>query len=297
MTLKVVLLAGGLGTRLSEETELRPKPMIEIGGFPILVHIMGICASWGMKEFLVAAGYKSEYIKDYFSRFHMKFSDWAFRLAHGDSILLRSNLPDWQVSVVDTGLHTMTGGRIRRLAEHIGSETFLATYGDGLADIDLSELVRFHRAHGRLATVTAVRPPARFGCLDIEDGQVIRFAEKPQTEAGWINGGFFLFEPGVFDYLTDDATILEREPLTRLAEEGQLMAYRHEGYWQPMDTLREKKMLEEMWGFGAGRSLVGKGEAMLHSYAGDEYWSPGTRGSRECGSPSGLRRWAQRSLG
>jgi glucose-1-phosphate cytidylyltransferase len=250
MSLKMVLLAGGMGTRLSEETELRPKPMVEIGGFPILVHIMGICASAGVKDFVVAAGYKSDYIKDYFAKFHLKFSDWSFHLGRGGREILQSSLPDWTVSVVDTGLHTMTGGRIRRLAGLLGDSTFLATYGDGLADIDLRELVRFHRSHGRLATVTAVRPPARFGMLEMDGDRVARFAEKPQAEAGWINGGFFVFEPGVFDYLDDDATVLEREPLTRLAEEGQLMAYLHPGFWQPMDTIREKRMLEELWQSG-----------------------------------------------
>lgn len=250
MSLNVILLAGGMGTRLSEQTDLRPRPMIEIGGTPILVHIMALYACRGFEDFLVAAGYKSEYIKDYFAKLHLRQSDWVFHLRHGRKELLRSALPDWRVRVIDTGLHTMTGGRIRRLRDQVGDETFLVTYGDGVADLDIRELVAFHRAHGRLATVTAVRPPARFGCLALDEERVRAFVEKPQAEVGWINGGFFVFEPGVFDYLDDDTTVLEREPLARLAEAGELMAYRHPGFWQPMDTLREKRLLEDLWASG-----------------------------------------------
>jgi glucose-1-phosphate cytidylyltransferase len=261
MGLKVVLLAGGLGTRLAEETDLRPKPMVEIGGAPILVHIMGIYAWHGVREFLVAAGHKGEVIKDYFAKFHLKQSDWAFHLRQGRQEVLRSAVPDWKVSVVDTGAHTMTGGRLLRLRAWLEQGPFLATYGDGVADLDVTSLLRFHRAHGRLATVTAVRPPARFGCLEMDGARVTNFAEKPQAESGWINGGFFVFEPGVFDYLSDDSTVLEREPLTRLARAGQLMAFRHPGFWQPMDTLREKRLLEELWeGGGAPWKLWGKGD-------------------------------------
>jgi glucose-1-phosphate cytidylyltransferase len=226
--LKTLILAGGAGTRLAEETDLRPKPMVEIGGRPILWHVMSIYARAGFEEFLVASGYKREMIER-----------WAASLDES-----------WKVEVVDTGLETMTGGRIRRLAPRLGPGTFLTTYGDGLADLDVRELVRFHRAHGKLATVTAVRPPSRFGALALDGDAVREFSEKPQAGEGWINGGFFAFEPGVIDYLADDATILEREPLERLAREGELMAFRHAGFWQPMDTLREKRILEESWRTG-----------------------------------------------
>ena len=224
-----MILAGGAGTRLAEETDLRPKPMVEIGGRPILWHLMSIYARAGYEEFVVASGYKGEMIER-----------WA----------RETGRDGWKVEVVDTGLRTMTGGRIRRLRSRLEAGTFLATYGDGLADLDVRELVRFHRAHGKIATVTAVRPPSRFGALALDGDLVRQFSEKPQAAEGWINGGFFVFEPGVFDYLADDATILERDPLERLARDGQLMAFRHAGFWQPMDTLREKRILEEMWQSG-----------------------------------------------
>ena len=233
--MKVAILAGGAGTRLAEETDVRPKPMVEIGGRPILWHVMSIYARAGFREFLVASGYKGERIREY------------FRVAPSRE---DSRAADWEVEIVDTGLETMTGGRILRLRPALGEGTFLLTYGDGLADLDVRELVRFHRGHGKLATVTAVRPPSRFGALSLDGSRVREFSEKPQAGEGWINGGFFAFEPGVFDYLSGDASILEREPLERLARDGQLMAFRHAGFWQPMDTLREKRILEELWQSG-----------------------------------------------
>ena len=248
--MKVVLLAGGMGTRLVEETIVRPKPMVEIGGMPILLHIMHIYYAWGHRDFWVACGFKGEFIKEYFCNFNLRHSDWSITLRDGTFRELRSHVPDWNVSLIDTGVNTMTGGRIGRLQESVGGGTFMATYGDGVADVNLSELLEFHRAHGKIATVTAVHPPARFGCMEISDGRVTSFAEKPQVTEGWINGGFFVFEPEIFDYLGGDDTILEREPMERLAADGELMAYHHHGFWQPMDTLREKQMLESMWQAG-----------------------------------------------
>lgn len=248
--LKVVLLAGGFGTRLMEETAYRPKPMVEIGGRPMLWHIMHIFARHGLREFVIACGYKGEMIKEYFSNFFLHNSDFVVDLKAGSLKLLQASPVDWQVAVIDTGLQTQTGGRIRRLQEQLSGQTFLVTYGDGLADVDVARLIAFHRDHGRLATVTAVRPPARFGALDLEGDQVRAFTEKLSTNESWINGGFFVFEPGVFDYLGDDTTLLEREPMERLARDGQLMAYRHGGFWQPVDTQRERLYLETLWSSG-----------------------------------------------
>ena len=248
--MKTVILSGGRGTRIAEETAMRPKPMVEIGGKPLLWHVMHIYAAHGCREFLVACGYKGELIKEYFRNVFLLSSDFTIDLSNGSVDVVNGAKLDWRVSVVDTGLDTMTGGRIRRLQSWIGREAFMATYGDGLGSVDVGALIAFHRAHGKLATVTAVRPPARFGGLVLEDERVREFSEKPQTEAGWINGGFFVFEPKVFDYLEGDHTILEREPLERLAADGQLMAYRHTGFWQPMDTLREKDLLESLWASG-----------------------------------------------
>jgi len=245
--MKVVILAGGRGTRLAEETELRPKPMVEIGDRPILWHVMKIYAAHGYKDFLVACGYRGEMIKAYFHNYVIHNSDYIVSLKDGSRRVVGDSGIDWQVGVIDTGLDTQTGGRVLRLREWIGEETFMLTYGDGLGNVDIPALEAFHRAHGKLATLTAVRPPARFGGLVLEDDDVTEFSEKPQAGEGWINGGFFVLEPGVFDYLTGDDTIFERQPLERLAADGQLKAFRHEGFFQPMDNLREKRLLASLW--------------------------------------------------
>jgi glucose-1-phosphate cytidylyltransferase len=247
----VVLLAGGLGTRLAEETGTRPKPMVEIGGKPILWHIMNIYACHGHKDFVVACGYKGEMIKEYFHNFAIHNRDYRIDLGSGAIDVLGAKGVDWRVTVVDTGLETQTGGRLLRLRPLLDGAPFLCTYGDGVGDVNLGALVRAHREAGRIATVTAVRPPSRFGALVLDGDRVEKFSEKPQTEAGWINGGFMLFEPEVFRYLSDDSTVLEREALERLAADGELTAYLHEGFWQPMDTLREKRLLEDLWAGGA----------------------------------------------
>ena len=250
--MKVIILCGGLGTRLSEETQVKPKPMVEIGGRPILWHIMKIYEHHGHSDFLLALGYKGEVIKDYFLNYHAHQSDLTISLKTGDVEYGEPTSEDWRVGLVNTGVTTMTGGRLLRLKSCLQDQgTFMLTYGDGVSNVDIKALLAFHRAHGKLATVTAVRPAARFGDLAIDGDKVERFVEKPQAGEGWINGGFFVFQPGVFDYLNDDATILEKAPLERLAADGQLMAYRHSGYWQSMDTLRDKHALEEQWASGA----------------------------------------------
>ena len=246
--MKVVLLAGGLGTRLAEETDVRPKPMIEIGGHPILWHIMKIYSAHGFEDFLVALGYKGEFIKQYFLNFYASSRDLTINLSSGDVQYDSSAGINWRIQLADTGSSTMTGGRLRRLEPRLRPHgTFMLTYGDGVCDVDIRKLLEFHRRHGRLATVTAVRPPARFGTMHFEGEQVLEFKEKLQTREGWINGGFFVFEPGVFDYLGGDDTVLEATPLETLAADGQLMAYKHDGFWQCMDTLRDKMRLQEMW--------------------------------------------------
>ena len=248
--MKVVILAGGLGTRLQEETSVRPKPMVEIGGRPMLWHIMHLYAAHGMKEFVLALGYKAEMVRSWFLSYHSVSRDITVNLADGAATTHGEATEGWTVHLVDTGLETQTGGRLRRLREWIGNEPFCLTYGDGLSNVDLTQLIAFHRKHGKLATVTAVRPPARFGGLDL-DGDVVRaFTEKSQANEGWINGGFFVLDPKVLDYIADDTTLWEREPLERLASEGQLRAFKHDGFWQPMDTLRDVRLLESLWADG-----------------------------------------------
>lgn len=248
--MRVVILAGGRGTRLAEETGSRPKPMVEIGGRPILWHLMHYYAGHGYREFLVACGYMGEQIKAYFNDYTLHDSDFFVDLKAGKVDIVQGSRIDWTVGLVDTGLDTMTGGRVRRLQRFLTDGAFMLTYGDGLSDVNIGDLVRFHRAHGKLATVTAVRPPARFGGLTLDGDRVAQFLEKKQADAGWINGGFFVFEPGIFDYLGDDQTILEQEPLERLASDGQLMAFRHSGFFQPMDTMRERDVLASLWAEG-----------------------------------------------
>lgn len=248
--MQVIILAGGRGSRLAEETSVRPKPMVEVGGKPIIWHIMQIYASHGFKDFIIACGYKGEMIKEYFSNFLVHNSDVLVDLKDGSRKLINSNSLEWRIRVVDTGSDTMTGGRILRLKEIVESDSFMVTYGDGLGDVNIHDLVEFHRGHGKLASVTAVHPPPRFGSLFLDGDRVCRFSEKPQDGDAWINGGFFLFEREVFDYLSDDKTVLEREPLDRIAAEGQLMAFQHHGFWQPMDTLRDKELLEDHWNNG-----------------------------------------------
>lgn len=249
--MKVAILCGGMGTRMGEETQLRPKPMAEVGGRPVLWHLMQMYARHGFKDFALALGYKGEVIKDFFIHYRSRMSDVTANLATGEVTYTNAAAEDWIVRMVDTGEATMTGGRLRRLAPVLeGSGTFMATYGDGLADVDLTNLLAFHKAHGKLATVTAVRPSARFGELLLDDTQVRQFKEKPQTQGGWINGGFFVFEPEVLGYIAADATVLEEEPLETLAREGQLVAYRHESFWQCMDTVRDRLLLESLWKSG-----------------------------------------------
>ena len=242
--MKTVILCGGLGTRLSEETHLKPKPMVEIGNKPILWHIMKKYEKAGFNKFLLALGYKGNYIKDYFVNFNLRTSDFRINTLTGKVDLKTNALEDWNVSLIDTGQNTLTGGRLLRLKDNI-SETFMLTYGDGVCDVNLSDLVKFHKSHGKVATVTSVRPPARFGDMKIDDNKVTKFKEKPQTETGWINGGYFIFEPQIFNYLENDTTILEKEPLEKLSKTGELMAYKHHGFWQCMDTIRDRDYLND----------------------------------------------------
>ncbi|MBL4889677.1 MAG: glucose-1-phosphate cytidylyltransferase [Candidatus Lindowbacteria bacterium] len=246
--MKTVILCGGKGTRLSEETQLKPKPMVEIGAHPIMWHIMKIYAAAGHKDFVLALGYKGEIIKDFFLNYHPRNSDVTVKLATGKAGYKNgpTETEDWTVQLIDTGYDTMTGGRLLRLKDEL-KETFMLTYGDGLSDTDIGKLIEFHRSHGKIATVTIVRPPARFGSIILDGTKVTEFQEKPQTGEGWINGGFFVFEPKIFDYIADDTTELERKPLESLAADGELMAFEHPGFWKPMDTLRDKTNLQEMW--------------------------------------------------
>jgi glucose-1-phosphate cytidylyltransferase len=248
--MKVAILAGGHGTRLAEETEVKPKPMVEIGGRPILWHIMKIYDHYGFSNFVIALGYKGEVIKKYIVDYSALCSDLTVNLNNGEVKIHEGEKVDWTVQLIDTGLNTQTGGRIKRLASHMGKETFMLTWGDGVSDINLRDLLDFHRSHGKLATLTAVRPPARYGHLDLNENVVKEFSEKPQAREGWINGAFFVLEPGVFDYIDDDDTQWEKEPLEKLARDGQLMAYKHNSFWQCMDTLREKYILQRFWDSG-----------------------------------------------
>ena len=249
--MKVAILAGGLGSRLAEETEIKPKPMVEIGGKPMLWHIMKHYAHYGYDDFVIALGYKGEYIKRYMIDYCSLESDVTVRLRDGSVSMHDADREDWTICLVDTGQPTATGGRIRRLAPHLGRETFMLTWGDGVSTVDLAALLAFHRAHGKLVTMTAVRLPARFGHLELDGDTVSEFSEKPQAGEGWINGAFFVCEPQVFDYVDGDDTQWEREPLERLAKDGQLMAYRHYGFWQCMDTVRDKVLLEKLWESGS----------------------------------------------
>ena len=248
--MKVVILAGGLGTRLQEETAVRPKPMVEIGGRPMLWHIMHLYAHHGLNQFVLALGYKAEMVREYFLRYHQISRDLTLDLATGKATSHGTMDEDWKLDLIYTGQFTQTGGRIKRLKQWIGNETFCLTYGDGVSDVDITKLVAFHKSHGKLATVTAVRPAARFGGIKLTDDTVTSFAEKNQTSEGWINGGFFVLEPQVLDYIAADDTIWERAPLERLASEGNLRAFRHEGFWWPMDTIRDKTLLEAQWATG-----------------------------------------------
>lgn len=249
--MKVILLAGGFGTRLAEYTDVIPKPMVPVGGKPILWHIMQIYAHFGHKDFYVALGYRAEVIKDYFLNYRALNSDFTVDLASGAVISHQAALVDWRVTLVDTGDVTMTGGRVKRMMAFIGSEPCLVTYGDGVADIDINALLAFHRSHGKLVTVSAVRPAARFGELELDGDRVASFQEKPQLHDGWINGGFFVIEPGFYDLIGGDSTLMEREPLEQAAKMGELMAYRHQGFWHCMDTKRDHDLLENLWQRGA----------------------------------------------
>ena len=249
--MKAVILAGGLGTRISEETHLKPKPMIEIGGHPILWHIMKSYAAHGVNEFVICCGYKGYLIKEYFANYFLHMSDVTFDLSNNSMEVHEQHAESWKVTLVDTGEDTMTGGRLKRVAPYIkDEEAFCFTYGDGVSDVNISEQIKFHRAHGKLATVTAVLPPGRFGALDIRGTEVAGFIEKPRGEGGWINGGFFVLSPKVLDLITNDSTSWEQEPLMHLARTQQLQAFEHTGFWQPMDTLREKNLLEDLWQSG-----------------------------------------------
>jgi glucose-1-phosphate cytidylyltransferase len=248
--MKVVLLAGGLGTRISEETQVKPKPMVEIGGRPILWHIMKIYSAYGVNDFVVCLGYKGYVIKEYFANYFLHMSDVTFDMAANSMTVHEAKAEPWRVTLVNTGEDTMTGGRLKRVRDFVGDDEFCFTYGDGVANIDITKLMQFHRNEGRLATMSATQPPGRFGAVDLTGARVNRFIEKPRGDGNWINGGFFVLSPKVIDYVKDDATVWESEPLERLAAENQLSAYLHAGFWHPMDTLRDKLYLEDLWSSG-----------------------------------------------
>jgi glucose-1-phosphate cytidylyltransferase len=249
--MKAVILAGGLGTRISEETHLKPKPMIEIGGRPILWHLMKIYSSHGINDFVICCGYKGYVIKEYFANYFLHMSDVTFDMKNNKMEVHQGNAEPWKVTLVDTGEDTLTGGRLKRVKDYLkDEESFCFTYGDGLADVNVAELVKFHKSQGKLATVTAVQPPGRYGALDIKNHQVSQFIEKPKGDGGWINGGFFVLSPKCIDYIENDQSSWEGAPLVTIAKQGELAAYEHSGFWQPMDTLREKNLLEDLWASG-----------------------------------------------
>ncbi len=248
--MKVAILAGGVGSRLAEETDIKPKPMVEIGGRPILWHIMMHYSHYGFKDFAIALGYKGDYIKKYVLDYCALQCNLTVMIRSGEVIKHGNGHPEWKIDLVDTGIDTNTGGRIKRLAPFLGDQTFMLTWGDGVSNVNLDNLFAYHRSHGKLATVTAVRPPARFGHLVFDGDRIVEFSEKPQTREGWINGAFFVLEPRVLDYIDGDRTQWEKEPMERLARDGQLMAYRHTSFWQCMDTLRDKRLLQELWDSG-----------------------------------------------
>ncbi len=257
--MEVVILAGGVGTRLSEETVVRPKPMIEIGGRPILWHIMKIYSAYGLNDFVICLGYKGYMIKEYFANYYLHMGDVTIDMGTNEMTVHQSAAEPWRVTLLNTGDDTQTGGRLKRALEYVRGDEFCLTYGDGVADIDVRKLVEFHQLEGKIATVTAVQPPGRFGALELDGSRITGFREKPQGDGGWINGGFFVFSSRVGEYLDDDQTALEREPLRRMSDEGQLAAFQHNSFWHPMDTLRDKNYLEELWASGAAPWNVWKG--------------------------------------
>ncbi|MDF2472488.1 MAG: glucose-phosphate cytidylyltransferase [Anaerocolumna sp.] len=250
--MKVVILAGGFGSRISEESHLKPKPMIEIGGRPILWHIMKIYSSYGFNDFVICLGYKGYCIKEYFAHYFLHEADVTFDFRmHNEQYIHHTHAEPWKVTLVNTGLETMTGGRVKRIQQYIGNDPFMLTYGDGVSNVDISALVKHHKSHGRIATITSVQPLGRFGALDITDNNKVRgFQEKPQGDGGWINGGFFVLQPEVFNHIDGDSTIFERDPLESLAKKDELVAYKHHGFWQPMDTMRDRDQLEALWSRG-----------------------------------------------
>ena len=250
--MKVVILAGGLGTRISEESHLKPKPMIEVGDAPILWHIMKYYSSYGFNEFIICCGYKGYVIKEYFADYYLHRSDITFDFSDNNKMIVHNNVAEpWKVTVIDTGLNTMTGGRLKRIQKYVGNETCMMTYGDGVSDVNLDALLKFHREHGKAATLTAIQPGGRFGVLDIDDSQTVRqFSEKAKEDGGWINAGFMVLEPEAFSYIEGDQIYFEKEPLENMAKDGNLAAYRHEGFWKCMDTMRDKGMLDELWNKG-----------------------------------------------
>ena len=249
--MKVVILAGGLGTRLSEETHLKPKPMVEIAGKPIIWHILKLYSSFGLDDFLICCGYKGYVIKEYFANYFLHSNDVSIDLRNNNLEIIEQSAEPWKITLIDTGEYTMTGGRLKRIKKYIGNETFCCTYGDGLSDLNISKLIFHHKSSGKLATLTSVKPPGRYGAIEIsEDSLVTKFQEKPDGDGNWINGGFFVMDPKVFDYIDGDDTVLEQNPLKNLSQDNQLTAFKHFGFWQPMDTLRDKKILEDLWKSG-----------------------------------------------